>query len=106
MDTTKPWWQSKTLWGSLGDAGCSGPRSWPGSISPIRSAEALTEMMTSLGAAIGGLIAMFGRISAQGPDRMRSTRDPRAEDISSHSFAVQAGSCIYRDTMRYQPLQG
>lgn len=64
MNTTKPWWQSKTLWGAavtlvaaaLGMAGIDLADS---------ERESVTEMLTSLGAAIGGLIAIFGRISAR-----------------------------------------
>ncbi|MEQ8480007.1 MAG: hypothetical protein RIC18_05050 [Hoeflea sp.] len=64
MDTTKPWWKSKTLWGAfvtlvaaaLGLAGID---------LADTEREALTEMMASLGAALGGLIALVGRISAR-----------------------------------------
>lgn len=64
MKTEKPWWQSKTLWGAavtllsavLGLAGlelAEGDRT------------SLTELLTSFGAAMGGLMALYGRITAK-----------------------------------------
>lgn len=64
MNIEKPWWQSKTLWGAavtllsavLGLAGlelADGDRT------------SLTELLTSLGAAMGGLMALYGRITAR-----------------------------------------
>lgn len=64
MNIEKPWWQSKTLWGAavtllsavLGLAGLElteGDRA------------SLTELLTSLGAAMGGLMALYGRITAK-----------------------------------------
>jgi uncharacterized membrane protein len=64
MDTTKPWWQSKTLWGALVTLVAAGFGLFGIDLADTER-EALTEMMTSLGAAIGGLIAIFGRISAR-----------------------------------------
>ncbi|WP_299870603.1 hypothetical protein [uncultured Hoeflea sp.] len=64
MNIEKPWWQSKTLWGAavtlfsavLGLTGlelADGDRA------------SLTELLTSLGAALGGLMALYGRITAR-----------------------------------------
>ncbi|WP_422373323.1 hypothetical protein [Hoeflea sp.] len=64
MDTTKPWWQSKTLWGALVTLGAAA-LGLAGIDLADSEREALTEMMTSLGAAIGGLLAIIGRISAR-----------------------------------------
>ena len=64
MTDMKAWWQSKTLWGAivtiassiLGLAGLE--------LGEV-DAETLTGLLTSLGAAIGGIIAIVGRLKAK-----------------------------------------
>ncbi|MBU4530161.1 MAG: hypothetical protein KUA43_06400 [Hoeflea sp.] len=64
MTDIKPWWQSKTLWGALVTIG-SAALGLAGLELGDRDREALIELLTSLGAAIGGVIAIFGRITAK-----------------------------------------
>jgi hypothetical protein len=64
MTDIKPWWQSKTLWGAIVTLG-SAAFGLAGLDVLDTDREALIELLTSLGAAIGGLIAIFGRITAK-----------------------------------------
>ncbi|MBC7279854.1 hypothetical protein [Hoeflea sp.] len=64
MTDIKPWWQSKTLWGALVTIG-SAALGLAGLDLGDADREALIELLTSLGAAIGGVIAIFGRIKAK-----------------------------------------
>ncbi|MDP3523291.1 MAG: hypothetical protein Q8S27_01840 [Hoeflea sp.] len=64
MTDIKPWWQSKTLWGALVTLG-SAALGLAGLDMGDADREALVELLTSLGAAIGGVIAIFGRIAAR-----------------------------------------
>ena len=64
MTDIKPWWQSKTLWGAIVTIGSSA-LGLTGLDVGETDREALIELMTALGAAIGGLIAIFGRITAK-----------------------------------------
>lgn len=64
MTDIKPWWQSKTLWGALVTIG-SAALGLAGLDLGDADREALIELLTSLGAAIGGVIAIFGRIKAR-----------------------------------------
>ena len=64
MTDIKPWWQSKTLWGAIVTLG-SAALGLAGLDILDTDREALIELLTSLGAAIGGLIAIFGRITAK-----------------------------------------
>jgi hypothetical protein len=64
MTDIKPWWQSKTLWGAIVTLG-SAALGLAGLDVLDTDREALIELLTSLGAAIGGLIAVFGRITAK-----------------------------------------
>ncbi|AKI01207.1 hypothetical protein IMCC20628_02509 [Hoeflea sp. IMCC20628] len=64
MTDIKPWWQSKTLWGAIVTLG-SAALGLAGLDVLDTDREALIELLTSLGAAIGGLIAIFGRITAK-----------------------------------------
>ena len=64
MTDIKPWWQSRTLWGAvvtivsaiLGLAGVELGEADRGS---------LVELLASLGAAVGGVIAILGRLQAK-----------------------------------------
>ena len=64
MTDIKPWWQSKTLWGAIMTIG-SAALGLAGLELGETDREALIELLTSLGAVIGGVIAIFGRITAR-----------------------------------------
>ncbi|MDP2121747.1 MAG: hypothetical protein Q8K28_17765 [Hoeflea sp.] len=64
MTDIKPWWQSKTLWGALVTLG-SAALGLAGLDMGDADRDALIDLLTSLGAAIGGVIAIFGRIAAR-----------------------------------------
>ena len=64
MTDIKPWWQSKTLWGALVTL-CSAALGLTGLDLGEADREALTGLLTSLGAAIGGIVAIFGRLRAR-----------------------------------------
>ena len=64
MTDIKPWWQSKTLWGAFVTIG-SAALGLAGLDFGDADREALVELLTSLGAAIGGVIAIIGRIAAK-----------------------------------------
>jgi len=64
MTDIKPWWQSKTLWGAIVTIG-SAALGLAGLELGETDREALIELLTSLGAVIGGVIAIFGRITAR-----------------------------------------
>ena len=64
MTDIKPWWQSKTLWGALVTIG-SAALGLAGLELGDSDKETLIELLTSLGAAIGGVIAIFGRVTAK-----------------------------------------
>lgn len=64
MTDIKPWWQSKTLWGAIVTIG-SAALDLAGLELGEAETEALTGFLTSLGAAIGGIIAIVGRLKAK-----------------------------------------
>ena len=64
MTDIKPWWQSKTLWGAIVTLG-SAALGLAGLDLGETDREALIELLTSLGAALGGVIAIFGRVTAK-----------------------------------------
>ena len=64
MTDIKAWWKSKTLWGAIVTLG-SAALGLAGLDLGDTDKEALIELMTSLGAALGGVIAIFGRITAK-----------------------------------------
>ncbi len=64
MTDIKSWWQSKTLWGAIVTI-ASAVIGLAGVDVGDADREALIELLTSLGAAIGGVIAIFGRITAK-----------------------------------------
>ena len=64
MTDIKPWWQSKTLWGAIVPLG-SASLGLAGLDLGETDREALIELLTSLGAALGGVIAIFGRVTAK-----------------------------------------
>jgi hypothetical protein len=65
MTDMKPWWQSKTLWGAIVTI-VSSALGLAGFELGDMDAEALTGLLTSLGAALGGIIAIVGRLKANG----------------------------------------
>ena len=64
MTDMKPWWQSKTLWGAI-VAIASSALGLAGLELGEADAETLTGLLTSLGAAIGGIVAIVGRLKAK-----------------------------------------
>jgi uncharacterized membrane protein (DUF441 family) len=63
METSKKWWESKTVWGGIialiaGIAGAFGTQVG------IEDQEAAASVMTALASAIGGAIAVYGRMKA------------------------------------------
>ncbi len=64
MTDTKPWWQSKTLWGAIVTLG-STVLGLAGLDFGDVDSDTLIDVLTSLGAAIGGVLAIFGRITAK-----------------------------------------
>ena len=64
MTDIKPWWQSKTLWGAIVTI-TSAALGLAGLDLGDADRETLVELLTSLGAAFGGVIAFVGRISAK-----------------------------------------
>ena len=64
MTDMKPWWQSKTLWCAI-VAIASSVLGLAGLELGAADAETLTGLLTSLGAAIGGFVAIVGRLKAK-----------------------------------------
>ena len=67
MDGAKPWWASKGVWGGIVAALC-GLLAAFGVLSPEQSDAAqasLPEALAAAGAAVGGLLAVWGRVSAK-----------------------------------------
>ena len=64
MTDIKAWWKSRNLWGAIVTLG-SAAVGLAGLDLGAADREALIELMTSLGAAIVGVIAIFGRITAK-----------------------------------------
>jgi len=64
MTDIKPWWQSRTLWGAIVTIVSAG-LGLAGLDLGDADREALTGLLTSLGAAAGGVIAIVGRITAK-----------------------------------------
>jgi hypothetical protein len=64
MTNIKPWWQSKTMWGAIMTI-ASATLGVLGYDIGDAEREAMTGVLTSLGAAIGGLVAIIGRIKAR-----------------------------------------
>ncbi|MCC0033943.1 MAG: hypothetical protein H6887_01600 [Hoeflea sp.] len=64
MTDMKAWWQSKTLWGAIVTI-ASSILGLAGLELGEADAETLTGLLTSLGAAIGGIIAIVGRLKAK-----------------------------------------
>ena len=63
MDT-KAWWQSKTVWGGI-VALLAGAGGMFGLSIGIEDQNALTNHAVEIASAIGGLIAIYGRVTAK-----------------------------------------
>ncbi|SIP94079.1 hypothetical protein SAMN05880590_101337 [Rhizobium sp. RU35A] len=64
MDDAKPWYQSKTIWGGLIAILAAVMQASGKEISPA-SAGDLTEAATNVAGAVGGILAVYGRLSAR-----------------------------------------
>lgn len=64
----KPWWASRGIWGGLIAAGAGVAGILGYSVSPADQV-ALLDLLSALGAALGGLIALVGRLQARRPIR-------------------------------------
>lgn len=64
MDQDKNWWQSKAVWGGI-IAFLAGIAGLFGIVVPEAVQGDLTTHVTALAGAIGGLIAVYGRIKAE-----------------------------------------
>ena len=63
LDGRKPWYRSKTIWGSVIAIAASVLGVWDVRISPDEQAR-LAELIVQALGALGGLIALIGRFSA------------------------------------------
>lgn len=64
MQNSKPWWQSKAVWGGLiallaGIAGAFGY-----AVSPDEQAK-IAEAVVAVAGGVGGLVAVYGRVKAR-----------------------------------------
>ena len=64
MNGTKPWWQSKTVWGSI-IALLAGLATFAGLKLDATLQDQLAELITGAANVAGGLIAWYGRAKAQ-----------------------------------------
>lgn len=63
MDS-KPWWQSKTIWGGIVTAVAAVLGIWGVAVSPEDQAQ-LVDTITLVAAGIGGVVAIIGRLAAK-----------------------------------------
>jgi hypothetical protein len=64
MNGTKPWWQSKTVWGSI-IALLAGFATFAGLKLDATLQDQLAELITGAANIVGGLIAWYGRAKAE-----------------------------------------
>lgn len=64
MQSTKPWYTSRTVWGALVAIGASVLGLWEVDISQVEQARA-TDAIVQVVGALGGAVALFGRLSAK-----------------------------------------
>lgn len=64
MNGTKPWWQSKTVWGSI-IALLAGIATFAGLKLDASLQDQLADLITGAANVAGGLIAWYGRVKAQ-----------------------------------------
>jgi hypothetical protein len=65
MNGTKPWWQSKAVWGSI-VALLSGVATLAGLKLDATLQDQLAQLLTGAGEVAGGALAWYGRAKAQG----------------------------------------
>jgi hypothetical protein len=65
MNGTKPWWQSKAVWGSI-VALLSGVTTLAGLKLDATLQDQLAQLLTGAGEVAGGALAWYGRAKAQG----------------------------------------
>lgn len=63
MDGTKPWYTSKAVWGGV-VAALAGVASLTGVSLGVEDQDALVEVILALVSAVGGAIAVYGRVTA------------------------------------------
>ncbi|WP_377295684.1 hypothetical protein [Rhizobium sp. SGZ-381] len=64
MESSKAWYQSKAVWGGLIAIAASVLQATGTEVSPVAQGD-LTAAATSLAGAVGGLLAVYGRLSAK-----------------------------------------
>lgn len=64
MDDAKPWYQSKTIWGGLIAILAAVLQAGGKEISPAAAGD-LTEAATTVAGAVGGVLAVYGRLAAK-----------------------------------------
>ncbi len=64
MDGTKTWWQSKTVWGGLVAVAAALTKASGAEIS-LADQSAITDALVNLMGAVGGLLAIYGRLAAR-----------------------------------------
>lgn len=64
MDETKAWYQSKTIWGALAAIVASILQAAGAPLEPGMERD-LVEALTTFAGAAGGLVAIYGRLSAE-----------------------------------------
>lgn len=65
MDGLKNWYQSKTVWGALIAVAASALQLWGLEIGAEEQGE-LANLAVTLAGAVGGLLALYGRVVASG----------------------------------------
>ncbi|MDF1607270.1 hypothetical protein PZ897_03670 [Hoeflea sp. YIM 152468] len=64
MTDIKPWWRSRTLWGAIVTLAASA-LGLAGIDLGDADREALIDLLSALGATLGGLVAIIGRLAAK-----------------------------------------
>lgn len=75
MDVMKNWYQSKTIWGALIAVAASALQLAGLEIGAAEQAE-LADIAVTLTGAVGGLLALYGRICATGPIGGKAPSEP------------------------------
>lgn len=65
MDMTKTWWQSKTIWGGLIAVAAAVMKASGADLS-LSDQNGIADAIINLSGAIGGILAIYGRLSARG----------------------------------------
>ncbi len=75
MDVMKNWYQSKTIWGALIAVAASALQLAGLEIGAAEQAE-LADIAVTLTGAVGGLLALYGRLVATGPIGGKAPSEP------------------------------